>query len=145
MLNSILMMSFVFASSVQAEEGKFSLMPKGRSAPFKGVLFDESATSSLLAMPEKYKLQCDLDTEFQIDKLKTEHQLTKKRLELDIERLTKEHKIVLEGKEKQMENLNKELEKRIGINKNWYLAGGVAIGVFTTAGMFALWNSASGD
>ena len=144
MLNSFLVL-LLASNPLHASDGKFTLMPKGRPAPFTGVLFDNGATSSLLAMPEKYKLQCDLDLEFQSDKLKTEFMLTKKNLELDIDHLKAEHKIIIEGKDKQLENLNKELEKRIGINKEWYLAGGIAIGILTTTGMFALWNKASGD
>tara|TARA_Y100000592_G_scaffold100997_1_gene184397 strand:+ start:2764 stop:3201 length:438 start_codon:yes stop_codon:yes gene_type:complete len=145
MLNSFFMISLLFSGVSHAEEGKFTLMPKNRPAPYKGVLFDEVATSKLLALPEKYKLQCDLDIEYKIDRLNTDHNLEKKNLMLDLENLRKEHKVMLETKDKQVENLNKELKKRIGINKEWYLFGGIAIGVGITTGMFAIWNRTSGD
>ena len=138
MLNSILIM--LLSSSALADEGKFTLMPKGRVAPFKGVLFDEDATSHLLALPEKYKLQCDLDMEYSIDRLQTEYALEKKNLQLDIDYLNKQHELVLKSRDRQIDDLNKILKERNGVNKEWYLVGGVALGTLLTASLFAVWD-----
>ena len=144
MLSNIFYITLL-VSSAHADEGKFSLMTEGKPAPYKGVLFDETATSKLLAMPEKYRLQCDLDMEFQIDKINTAHKLELQNLQLDLDNANKQHEIIVEGKDKQIEKLNNQMQKRIGVGKEWYLVGGIAAGVAITTGMFTLWSNASGD
>lgn len=141
MLNNIFTFLILTSSVANADTGKFILMTKDKPAPFKGVLFDETATSKLLALPDKYRLQCDLDMEYEIDKINTKNNLKVQNLELDIERIKQEHQVIIETKDRQLENLNTEIGKRNGIHRQWYLLGGVALGVGFTTGMFAIWNS----
>ena len=54
-------------SLAYAEEGKFIYLEPGMQAPFKGTLFDDSATAHILTLPEYYSLQCDLDLSMQIN------------------------------------------------------------------------------
>ena len=142
MLSNLL---FIFAlSTANAEQGEFTLVGKGQPSPFAGVLFNEPAMAHLLAMPDEYKLQCDLDIEYLTDKLNTKHNLEIQKFETDLNFTKEQNKIILNGKEKEIEELRIQLEKRNGINKNWYFAGGVAAGVLFTGGLFALWNKAGG-
>lgn len=131
MLNRIALL-FLLLPSTALAEGSFKILNRGYRAPYSGVLFDKHAVSTLLALPDKYKLQCDLDMEYKIDVLSTKHKLEIKKYKADIEYITKQNKIKMEGKNLQITNLQKELKKRAGIHKSWYIVGGFAAGVLST-------------
>ena len=67
MLNKILLsIVLLMPSLAYAENGRFTYLEPGMAAPFKGTLFDDSATAHLLTLPEYYELQCDLELEYQL-------------------------------------------------------------------------------
>lgn len=133
MLNRIIiLLFFLFSSNAFANEGKFKLLSKGYRAPYSGVLFDKNAVSSLLAMKDRLVTECDLNMEFEINKLSTTHKLEIDKLKLDMKYLKDQHTIEMNGKKLQVANLQKELKKRNGVNKSWYIVGGFAVGVLTT-------------
>ena len=49
-------------------------------APFKGTLFDDSATAHILTLPEYYSLQCDLEMQYKIRLMKEEYEFKIKEL-----------------------------------------------------------------
>ena len=131
MLNRIIFLFLLFPSIAMAD-GSFKILNRGYRAPYSGVLFDKNAVSSLLALPDGYRLQCDLDIEYAKDKLATEHKMQIKKYKADIEYIEAQNKIKMEGKALQIQNLQKELKKRTGIHKSWYIVGGFAAGVLST-------------
>ena len=83
-------------------------------------------------MKDRLVTECDLNMEFEINKLSTKHKLEIDKLKLDMKYLKDQHTIEMNGKKLQVANLQKELKKRNGVNKSWYIVGGFAVGVLTT-------------
>jgi len=133
MLSSFLL---IFAiSTANATNGSFTYVVPDQRAPFKGTLFDDKATAHLMSLPEYYREQCNINSQYKLDIQNEEFELQIKKLkgELsfqkeEITRITKEKNDIIDALEKELTIKNKDHEK-------WYFIGGVALGVGLTIGI----------
>ncbi len=143
MLNKILtLIVLLLPSLAYADDGKFTYLEPGMKAPFKGTLFDDSATAHLLTLPEFYKLQCDLDLEYQMGMLQEKHLFEVKDLRSQIEFLESEKQSIVLQTDERIALLEEQVKKNTRNDRPWYLAAGVAIGVGITIGIVKASESA---
>ena len=121
--------------SVMAHAGEppqFTIVGKNEPAPFEGVLFNKRGIAELLIMPEKYKMECDLEIEYQLDVQATEFHLERQNFQIRLDALTKEYDLRIEQKDIEIAALQKAMLKQAPNNKWWWFVGGVAAGVGVT-------------
>jgi len=131
MLNKILAL-FLISSTAYADDGKFTLLAEQQPAPFEGVLFDPIATASIMTEKDSWKLQCDLEVEYNLDVANTEFELERKNCEIRYEALDQEYKLIVEQKDIEIAKLQETIKKQSPPNKwAWFGVGG-ASGVVAT-------------
>tara|TARA_B100000902_G_C27282029_1_gene902315 strand:+ start:1161 stop:1595 length:435 start_codon:yes stop_codon:yes gene_type:complete len=136
MLNKILpLIVLLMPSLAYAENGKFTYLESGMQAPFKGTLFDDSATAHLLTLPEYYELQCDLDLDYQLglQQEKFNFQLTD--LNSQVQFLESEKTTIINQYNTRINLLEEQVKKNNRNDRPWYLVAGVAIGIGLTVGI----------
>ena len=115
-----------------AEPPQFTIVGENEPAPFEGVLFNKRGIAELLIMPEKYKMECDLEIEYQLDVQATEFHLERQNFQIRLDALTKEYDLRIEQKDIEIAALQKAMLKQGPNNKWWWFVGGVAAGVGVT-------------
>lgn len=123
-----------------AEPPQFTIVGQHEPAPFEGVLFNKRAIAELLVVPLDYRMQCDLEVEYQIDVQATEFQLERENFQIRLDALSKEYDLRIEQKDIEIAALQEAMLKQSPDNKLWWLAGGVAAGIVTTYAAYRMFN-----
>jgi hypothetical protein len=131
--------SLLFVTSVSYAEtststiGKFALVEKGESAPFKGTLFDPVATAKIIADKKYAKKECDLLIKQQDDLLNAKciRDTNILKYELDIEK--KKNKLIYDAQKQEIETL-RELAK--GSNNTLWATIGFVLGASASIAIF---------
>jgi hypothetical protein len=131
--------SLLFVTSVSYAEtststiGKFALVEKGESAPFKGTLFDPVATAKIIADKKYAKKECDLLIKQQDDLLNAKciRDTNILKYELDIEK--KKNKLIYDAQKEEIETL-RELAK--GSNNTLWATIGFVLGASASIAIF---------
>ena len=76
----LLLMSLAFA-----DEPQYAVLEKGEPAPFEGRLFNGAAVAKIITEAQYKDLECDLQVEFETDKLATEKQFEIELLKASLE------------------------------------------------------------
>ena len=122
--------SFIFlmwSSVAMAEDPKFSIMAEGEPSPFEGVLFDPEATAIIMSGADLWRSECDLEIEFNLDKLATQYSLQLDNEKIRYDALVKENQLLIEKKDLEIQTLQETLKKKSPFNKwLWFGAGGIA-------------------
>ena len=122
-------------SLAYAENGRFTYLEPGMAAPFKGTLFDDSATAHLLTLPEYYELQCDLELEYQLGLQEEKFNFELTDLNSQIDFLQTEKTTIVNQYNTRIDLLEQQVKKNNRNDRPWYLVAGVAIGIGITIGM----------
>tara|TARA_Y100000034_G_C6545101_1_gene235321 strand:- start:14 stop:313 length:300 start_codon:yes stop_codon:yes gene_type:complete len=94
----------------------------------------------MIVKVEQTRLDCDLNMEYEIDKLASTHKLQIDSLQIEYEALNKKHELLQQSTDSQIEKLQETLKKQSPKN-NWvWFAGGVAAGMATTYGAYKVFN-----
>tara|TARA_B100001113_G_scaffold350789_1_gene348607 strand:+ start:1050 stop:1484 length:435 start_codon:yes stop_codon:yes gene_type:complete len=136
MLNKILLsIVLLMPSLAYAENGRFTYLEPGMPAPFKGTLFDDSATAHLLTLPEYYQLQCDLELEYQLGLQQEKFNFQLSDLNSQVKFLETENISITNQYNTRIELLEEQVKRNNRNDRPWYIAAGVAIGVGLTIGI----------
>ena len=105
-----------------------SILKKGQTAPFTGVLLSPEATADLISRLENYDDSCKLkiDKELQIQKAQSD--LKYEQLKITSNTYKKNCEVKLSSRDDTINLLNKTLEKRADPKTEWWFIGGVAGG-----------------
>ena len=132
--------ALLFSMVAYAEPAQFTIVGQNEPAPFEGVLFNKRGIAELLVLPMEYRLDCDLEVEYQLDVQATEFHLERQNFEIRIDALTKEYNLRIEQKDIEIAALQEAMLKQSPSNKWWWFAGGVAAGAITAYGAYRLFN-----
>ena len=137
MLNKILtlIVLLVMPSVATAQDGRFTYLEPGMQAPFRGTLFDSSATAHLLSLPEYYQMQCDLELEYQLGLQEEKFNFERKDLQAQIIFLQDDRQSIITQTDARIALLEEQVKKNTRNDRPWYIAAGVAIGIGLTIGM----------
>ena len=124
MLNSLLL--FMFMSSASAED--FTVLAEEQPAPFEGVLLSVPAAAEILAKKEEQEMKCDLEVEFQVDKVNTECKLDKELLEARIVTIETEYKEVVAQKDLVIQKQKDIINSQAPQYKWLWFTGGIVLG-----------------
>jgi hypothetical protein len=119
-----------------------SMLKKGQTAPFSGVLLSPEAVADLITRLESYNSECQLkiDKELAIQKANTD--LKYAQLSITHDTYKNNCQIKLSSRDDTIKLLNKTLEKNTDPKTEWWFVGGVAGGfilgtVITVATVYA--------
>ena len=132
--------ALLFSMVAHAEPPQFTILGENEPAPFEGVLFNKRGIAELLVMPMDYRLNCDLEVEYQIDIQATEFHLERQNFQIRLDALTSEYDLRIEQKDIEIAALQEAVLAQAPSNKLWWFAGGVAAGIMTTYGVYRVLN-----
>ena len=133
-------LSFLLISTGVASEPQFTFVSEDQPAPFEGTLFNPEATAELLLAPKEIRLNCDLEIEYQLDVLRTEHQLQVDNLNARYNALSLEYGLTVVAKDEQIKTLEETLKRNSRV-KDWvWIVAGAAIGSSLTYGAYRAFN-----
>tara|TARA_R110002020_G_scaffold191758_5_gene391713 strand:- start:1838 stop:2254 length:417 start_codon:yes stop_codon:yes gene_type:complete len=132
--------ALLFSLAAHAEPPQFTIVGQDEPAPFEGVLFNKRGIAELLVLPLEYRLECDLEVEYQIDVQATEFQLERQNFQIRLGALTKEYDLRIEQKDIEIAALQEAMLAQAPTRKWWWFAGGVTAGATITYGMYRAFN-----
>jgi len=130
----------LFSLTAHAAPAQFTIVGEDEPAPFEGVLFNKRGIAELLVLPEQYRLDCDLEVEYQIDRQATEFHLERQNFQIRLDSMLKEYELRITEKDKEILALQEAIVAQAPSNKWWWFAGGVAAGVVTTYAAYRVFN-----
>jgi|TARA_R110002020_G_scaffold255347_3_gene469152 hypothetical protein len=119
-----------------ATEGRVASLTEGESAPFTGVLFDETFAARLIAEEEHKQIECNLKIKFEIEKMEAKHALEMGNVQATLDTLRTQHRSITDIKDSEIKRLQELALKNPNDNANWWFGGGVAVGVLTSILIF---------
>ena len=132
--------TLLFSMVAHASTPQFTIVGQDEPAPFEGVLFNKRGIAELLVLPLEYRLECDLEVEYQIDVQATEFQLERQNFQIRLDALTKEYDLRIEQKDIEIAALQEAMLAQAPTRKWWWFAGGVAAGIATTYVAYRVFN-----
>ena len=130
----------LFSLVAHAETPQFTIVGQDEPAPFEGVLFNKRGIAELLVLPMEYRMDCDLEVEYQIDVQATEFQLERQNFQIRLDSVLKEYELRIDAKDREIAALQDALLAQAPTRKWWWFAGGAAVGIATTYGMYRTFN-----
>lgn len=124
-------------------EGRFTILDVNQRAPFRGTLFDPTATAEILIIQPRLRAEFQIQLDYRISELNVQHQLDLDNLNSRYTALNDEYELRIVAKDNEIAQLNESLAKLSRNDRHWFVIGGFAIGVGVTAGIVAAINSAS--
>ena len=124
MLNNLMLLAFLST----ANAGDFTVLAEEQPAPFEGVLLSVPAAAEVLAQHEEVQMKCDLEVEFQVDKIHTQCKLDKNLLEARITTLDQQYAEVIAQKDLVIDKQQAIIKKQAPHRKWLWFAGGVVLG-----------------
>ena len=119
-------------------EGTVTSLSIGDPAPYAGILLDPIAASKMLVDKKYLRIELELELRKEFQKDLAEKTMAYNLLRVDHDSLKKIHEETLVIKEKQISDLNVLLREEM--NKEdyteWWIIGGVAIGILLSLGVF---------
>jgi len=124
--------ALLFSTLAYAEPAQFTIVGQDEPAPFEGVLFNKRAIAELLVLPMEYRMECDLEVEYQIDVQATEFQLERQNFQIRLDALADEYDLRIEQKDIEITALQEAMLAQAPDRKWWWFAGGVVAGMGAT-------------
>ena len=115
--------------------GRVTSLNLGVKAPYSGILLDAEATAKILAERKFLGLQYELKLDLEVKKLISSHQLQLGLLQARFDGLNSQHTQILKIKSDEITRLQEIVKKRPNSNSEWWLAGGVVIGILVSIGV----------
>ena len=128
--------ALLFSTLAYAEPAQFTIVGQDEPAPFEGVLFNKRGIAELLVLPMEYRLDCDLEVEYQLDVQATEFHLERQNFQIRLDALAKEYDLRIEQKDIEIAALQEAMLKQAPPNKLWWFVGGIAAGAAATYGAY---------
>ena len=119
-------------------EGRVTSLSLDEPAPYSGVLLDPIAASKMIVDNKYLKLEIELQLRKEFQKDLAEKTMAYNLLKVDFDSLKKVHDDTLAIKEKQIVDLNLLLKEEMSKEDHteWWILGGVAIGIVLSLGVF---------
>ncbi len=116
--------------------GNFTLLAKDQKAPYAGFLFDQQSVAKLLGETEFALLEVRLKHDFELSKTEALWQLKLNNATAANESLQIRHDSLIKIKDDEIGRLREISLDQPNDYSEWWLAGGVAIGILLCIGVF---------
>jgi len=131
---------FLLPIQVKAEElqGMVTSLSIDEKAPYAGILLDPVAASKMLVDQKYLKIEIELQLRKEFQRSLAEKTMAYDLLKVDYDSLKKIHEETLILKEKHINDLDILLKEEMAKDDNteWWVFGGVAIGILLSLGVF---------
>ena len=117
-------------------EGRVTTLELGNPAPFSGILLDPEASAKILAERKFSLLRYDLKLDLEIQKLQAKSGLTLGLLQAKYDGLNTQDHQILNLKNDEITRLQEIIKEQPNSHSEWWLAGGVALGILISIGVF---------
>ena len=125
---------------VSAEElqGRVTSLSIDERAPYSGILLDPVAASKMIVDNKYLKIEIELELRKEFQRDLAEKTMAYNLLKVDYDFLKKVHEDTLVVKEKQISDLNLLLKEEMSKEDHteWWILGGVTIGIVLSLGVF---------
>ena len=118
------------------EEGKYTHLAAGETAPFAGVLFNPTALAELLSDKTYSDEECDLEIEYQVSRARSEMQLQLDSLQISYDALEEKHQLLMDIKNSEIDTYREMALDQPNKNNQWWLVGVVVVGIGLSLGTF---------
>jgi len=132
--------ALLFSMAAHAAPPQFTIVGENEPAPFEGVLFNKRGIAELLVLPEEYRMECDLEVEYQLDVQATEFHLERQNFQIRLDALAREYDLRIDQKDIEIAALQEAMLAQSPNNKWWWFAGGVVAGVGVTYAAYRGFN-----
>jgi len=113
---------------------RYTHLEEAEAAPFAGTLFKPSATAQLLADNQYSFEECDLRVEYEIARTTATMQFQIDSLQISYDSLDERHNLLMDIKNNEIDTYRELALQQPNKNNNWWLAGGVIVGIGLTLG-----------
>ena len=119
-------------------QGKVTSISKGAKAPYSGILLDPLAASKMLVDKKFIRLEVELTLRKEFQKQLATQSLSLDLLKADYSSLKKIHEETMKLKNKRITDLDVMLKQEMSKSDNseWWLAGGIVIGIALSIAVF---------
>jgi len=126
----------LFAQETPPEPPKIVDLKKDEKAPFAGVLLNPTAGAQMLANQKFTEAGCKLKVDFELKKIKAQHDLMMESLKISMNANENKYTSVLKIKDEEIERLSTIALDRPGDYSHWWAAGGFVVGALVSIGIF---------
>ena len=137
-LAQILTLGLFWCGTARADDGKFSLVPKGGLVKFDATCFNDEAVAKILTFSEFIAVELNSACIFEKDKINLEHQLEIENFRIEISGLEERYKVEVDSRDKEIEELRTIVKKNKKINIPAVVAASVAAGFGIGVGTYHL-------
>jgi hypothetical protein len=131
---------FLLPLQVKAEElqGTVTSLSFNEKAPYAGILLDPIAASKMIVDKKYLRIEIELELRKEFQQDLAEKNMAYSLLKVDYDSLKTIHEQTLLVKEKQINDLNLLLKEEMSKEDHteWWIFGGVAIGILLSLGVF---------
>ena len=119
-------------------EGRVTSLSADEPAPYAGVLLDSIAASKMIVDKKYLKIEIELELRKEFQKDLADKRMAYDLLKVDYDSLKTVHEQTITLKEKQINDLNLLLREEMAKEDytEWWVLGGVAIGIVLSLGVF---------
>jgi len=133
----LLAFTFIFPAHLFAQETPTIIdLSKGEKAPFSGVLLNPPAAAQMLANQKFTEAECKLKIDFELDRIKAQHDFMMKSLEISMAASEKKNEAIIKIKDEEITRLVGVVEESSGDYSQWWAAGGFIVGALLSLGIF---------
>lgn len=139
MLNKILLASILlFPLATYADEGRFSLVPRGGAVKFDATCFDDEAMAKILTFSEFIAVELNAACSFEKDKMLLDHNLEIENLQIEKQGIEERYQIEIDTRDEEIEALRTIVKKNKKLNIPIVVATSIAIGFGAGFGTYHL-------
>jgi len=128
----------VFAQEIIKEQPILLDIKKGQKSPFDGILLNPPAAAQILTTQKFTEKECDLRTEFELEKQKVKLELIIQTARLRTEYTETKYFSLLQIKNDEIFRLQELALERPNDYSHWWLSGGVVVGIALSLSVFAI-------
>ena len=132
----------VLPTALKAQEtelqGQVTSLKINQKAPYAGILLDPVAASKMIVDKKYLRLEVELDLRKEFAKQLADKRLAFDLLKVEHDSLKKIHQETIKLKDQQITSLDAALKTEMGKSDNsqWWLAGGVVVGILLSIAVF---------
>ena len=137
-MTSFFMFLLMACPVAHAGEANFTTLKKGEEAPFDGRLFNDEAVAKMIVDKKYIQIELELTLRKEFAKQLADKRLAFDLLKVEHDSLKKIHIETVKLRDKQISSLETALKSEMGKsdNREWWLAGGVLIGIALSIAVF---------
>ena len=127
-LAQTLALGLILCGTAHANEGRFTLVPKGGKVPFEATCFDDEATAKLLTWKEFLEQEQQKLCSFEKEKLVLDYDLVLENIQITLDETQARCQIEMDTRDRELEELRNIIKKNKKLNVPVVIATSVAVG-----------------